>query len=411
MTAAAEKRRATVHYGWFIVAAGTLCIFAGLGLGRFALGMLLPSMGAALKLSYSQMGLIGTCNFTGYLLAVIASGSLAARLGSRRLVFFALLLVAFSMLLVAWAQSFVAVLFFYMLTGLGSGASNVPMMGLVSAWFTSRYRGRAAGFIVIGSGFAILVSGWLIPMLNRLHGSDGWRWNWMVLGGIVFIIAFICLAVLRDRPAELGLLPLGWEAAPVAAAGVTLSIGERPIDKKAIAHLAFIYFLFGYTYVIYATFIVTCLVQEKGFSEMTAGGLWSGIGLLSLFSGPVFGILSDRKGRTTALVTVFTVQTVAYLLIALPLPRPFLYLSIGCYGFVAWSIPSIMAALVGDYAGANRAVRVFGFITFIFGLGQIAGPYVAGILAELTGSFATSFLMAAFFAAAAVAASALLKKP
>ena len=34
----------TVHYGWYVVAAGTLCIFASLGFGRFALGMLLPAM-------------------------------------------------------------------------------------------------------------------------------------------------------------------------------------------------------------------------------------------------------------------------------------------------------------------------------------------------------------------------------
>ena len=37
----------TFHYGWYVVAAGTLCIFASLGFGRFALGMLLPAMGAA----------------------------------------------------------------------------------------------------------------------------------------------------------------------------------------------------------------------------------------------------------------------------------------------------------------------------------------------------------------------------
>ncbi|MCK5194760.1 MAG: MFS transporter, partial [Desulfobulbaceae bacterium] len=47
-----------IHYGWYVIAAGTLSIFAGLGLGRFALGMLLPSMGEALHLSYSEMGLI-----------------------------------------------------------------------------------------------------------------------------------------------------------------------------------------------------------------------------------------------------------------------------------------------------------------------------------------------------------------
>ena len=68
----------SVHYGWYVVAAGTLCVFAGLGFGRFALGMLLPAMGASLKLTYSQMGLISTSNFVGYLLAVLVCGYLSS---------------------------------------------------------------------------------------------------------------------------------------------------------------------------------------------------------------------------------------------------------------------------------------------------------------------------------------------
>jgi len=49
--------RLPFHYGWLITISGIFCIFACLGLGRFSLGMLLPSMGEALELSYSEMGL------------------------------------------------------------------------------------------------------------------------------------------------------------------------------------------------------------------------------------------------------------------------------------------------------------------------------------------------------------------
>jgi MFS family permease len=61
--------------------------------------------------------------------------------------------------------------------------------------------------------------------------------------------------------------------------------------------------------------------------------------------------------------------------------------------------------------GVDKALAAFGFITFIFGLGQITGPSVAGVLAERTGSFSSSFFMAAAFAGAAILLAGFLKKP
>ena len=405
MSEVVVKQNQGFHYGWLVVAAGCLCIFACLGLGRFAIGMLLPAMGKSLGLTYSQMGLISTFNFFGYLLAVLFSGRMQALLGARKLIFLALLLISISAGLIGFGQGLFSIALLYTLTGIGSGAANVPMMGLVASWFTSRLRGRAAGFVVIGSGFAILLSGYAIPLLNGLR-VDGWRLSWFSLGGTVFIIALICWMVLRDKPQDIGLEKVGEQQAPVPSSSPQVF---RPLDKKAILHCGAIYFLFGFTYVIYATFIVTVLVNEYGFSEKVAGTFWSWVGLLSLVSGPVFGTLSDRLGRKAGLMIVFSIQTLSYLLVGFQLSGAALVLSIGCFGIVAWSIPSIMIALVGDLVGAQNTVRAFGMITFVFGLGQISGPYLAGLMAEKTGNFSSSFLMAACMTIFAVFISSRLK--
>ena len=399
------------HYGWVVVGTGMLCILACLGFGRFALGMLLPSMAATLHLSYSEMGFISTANFLGYLLSVLVSGQLSVRVGTRRLIFAALLVVGASMSLVSTASGFLPVLLLYTITGMGSGATNVPLMGLVSAWFASRVRGRAAGFVSIGSGFAIMFAGRFIPLVNARVGPEGWRTSWQILGGIVILIAFASLFLLRDRPEEMGLAPVGsGDSATPGRHGPEQK--ETSLYRKGILyHLGGIYFLFGYTYVIYATFIVTTLVKERGFPEAVAGNFWMWVGLLSLFSGPVFGALSDRLSRKAGLMIVFSLQAASYLLIATRLPGIFLYLSIAFYGLVAWSIPSIMAAAMGDYVGVRNAAAGFGLVTFIFGLGQISGPAIAGILAERAGSFSGSFYMAAAFAGAAVVLSGFLRMP
>jgi len=397
------------HYGWVIVFSGMLCIMACLGIGRFALGMLLPSMASTLDLSYSQMGYISTGNFLGYLASVLLSGHYAGRIGPRRFIFFSLLTVGASMALVSQARTFSQVLMLYMLTGIGSGATNVPVMGLVSAWFRAKKRGRAAGFVVIGSGFAIMLSGKLIPYINSVTGSEGWRTSWLILSLIVTIIAITGAVLIRNRPEEIGLLPVGSDDS-----GVSQSVPKPQMNvyrEWMIYYLGIIYFLFGYSYVIYATFIVTTLVKERSYSEAVAGNFWAWVGFLSLFSGPVFGTLSDKLSRKAGLIIVFSFQMAAYLLVASGLPGAFLYLSIFFYGVVAWSIPSIMAAAVGDYVGARNAASAFGLVTFIFGFGQISGPSVAGMLAEKTGSFSSSFYMAAAAAAMAIMLSAFLKKP
>jgi MFS family permease len=404
-------QRLPFHYGWIITITGTLVIFSCLGLGRFALGMLLPAMGVSLSLDYAEMGFISTGNFIGYFLAVLFCAPIARKIGARATIALSLFLVGASMILVSRAEGFIAVLLLYILTGMGSGGANVPMMGLISHWFSRKARGKSAGFIVIGSGFAIVFSGAFVPAINQAFGVEGWRISWMTLGAISLAVAATAALLLRNKPDEFGLRAVGAEAID-ANAPAKLAIPFDPqAHRRILAHLGGIYFFFGYTYVIYATFIVTTLVKERGFPEATAGQFWSWVGLLSLFSGPVFGMISDKLGRKTGLISVFILHGASYLLVALPLPTPFLYLSIGLFGFAAWSIPGIMAAAVGDYMGPERAVSGFGAITLFFGAGQIVGPALAGMLAETQGSFASSYMMAAVMAALAIVLTAFLPKP
>lgn len=406
-------RRLPFHYGWAIVAAGAFGVFACLGLGRFALGMLLPSMGVSLELSRSEMGWISTANFVGYMAAVLLGGRMVRRWSARRIIVSGLLLISVSMVAVSRAGSFGQILVLYLLTGYGSGAVNVPVMGLIAHWFGRRMRGRAAGCVAIGSGLAIVVAGILVPAVNTAFGAEGWRVSWLILGLMVLAAAVTDLLVLRNNPAELGLEPVaGAPAAEPGTAAPACAAAPPPAARRRIlAHLGAVYAAFGFTYVIYATFIVTALVQERGFPESTAGAFWSWIGFLSMASGPAFGALSDRFGRRAGLMIVFACQSLSYLLVALPLPEAFLYVSIVTFGLTVWAIPSIMAAAAGDYLGPEQAAAAFGTITMAFALGQIVGPAVAGWMADSWGSFAGAFGMAAAVAGLGLAGAAFLPRP
>jgi MFS family permease len=141
-----------------------------------------------------------------------------------------------------------------------------------------------------------------------------------------------------------------------------------------------------------------------------AGTVWSAIGALSLLSGPVFGALSDLIGRRLGLAVVFAIQTASYALFATGLPGAALWASVACFGITAWSIPSIMAAVTADLAGPAGAAAAFGFVTFIFGLGQMAGPAAAGAIADARGSLAAAFGLAAALAGVAALLALLLPR-
>jgi len=294
------------------------------------------------------------------------------------------------------ADRFLTAALLYILTGVGSGLANIPAMALVSAWFRPSLRARAAGFMVIGSGFAMMLSGFLIPFLNGIYAGQGWRYSWWLLGGIVLAAALVCHMVIRDRPEEMELTPLGHgtDFSRPRDPGRYQGLWEQ-VSTDRIVRLAAIYFCFGASYVIYITFAVVAMIGEKGLSEASAGRLWALIGLLSLFSGPVPGWLADKTSRRTALCLVFAIQALAYLLAGLPLSSDLgARASVVCYGIVAWSVPGIMTALVADTAGPAHTARLFSLVTLVLATGQMLGPAAAGLLTDLTGSFSSGFYLA-----------------
>lgn len=397
-----------LHYGWIIAGTGMLVLFSCIGLARFAYTVLLPGMQAGFKLSYDRMGFIGTGNFTGYLVSVILAPYLLRRFPPRPVIAAGLLLIGLCMIGISVSQNFITVLLLYTIAGMGSGFANIPMMVLITYWFSMQQRGKAAGLVIGGNGAAIIFAGFLIPLLNRLFGADGWRSGWLVLGLITMAVSVCAALLLRNHPSDLGLEPVG---RPVPASPVPARSSSQGSHNRILLHLGFLYLVFGATFMIYGTFIVSTMINEYGFSGQKAGLYWSWVGFFSLFSGVGFGAVSDVFGRKHGLMLVFLVQTTAYLLAGLKLGGPALMVSIVLYGLAVFAIPAIMAAAVADYLGLSRAATAFATVTLFFAFGQTIGPAGAGLIAKANGTLTTAYLVAALLTAAAAVFAAVLPHP
>jgi MFS family permease len=402
------KPRPQVHYAWTIAAVGFLIIFACIGLARYAYTMLLPSMQAGLGLSYDRMGYIGTANFSGYLLAVVLAPRLIRRYRPRAVISGGLALITLALFGVSASHGFLIPLALYFMVGMGTGFANIPTMALISHWFRSDQRGKAAGLMIGGNGAAIVLAGVLVPQLNRSFGANGWRAGWLLLAICALLVTILATWLIRNHPAEMGLEPLGRATPPSPD---QLLPRERSGDGALLVRLGLLYLAFGATFMVYGTFIVTTMVREYGFSEARAGMYWSWAGLFSLFSGVVFGAISDRIGRRHGLALVFAVQTVAYLLAGIKPGNMGLMISIVLYGSAVFAIPAIMAAVVGDYLGLNRAASAFATITIFFAAGQTVGPALAGVIGKAFGTFSGAYLLAGVITACAMIFALFLPRP
>jgi len=412
MTAMNGSKRG-LHYGWVILAMSVLVVLGALGLARFGYTMILPDMQKGLGLTNTEMGALATGNFVGYLALAVIGGLVASRYGPRRVIGVSMLVIGVTMVLTGLAGDLLGALLWRTLTGMGSGGSNVPAMALLPAWFAARRRGLATGIAVAGSSVGLMITGPLVPLILDSFGEAGWRYSWFILGGLVVLLGLLAFALLRDRPAEKGLRPIAAEADEPGPQPSRMSPlnWSQVYRSGAVWHLALVYIAFGFSYIIYATFFAKYLQAEAAYSKEAAGNLWQMVGWISIFCGLIWGTVSDLIGRKYGLALVYLVQATSYALFALwPDPAGFTISAI-LFGLTAWSIPGIVAAACGDYVGDRLAPAALGFATLFFGLGQAAGPSVAGALADATGSFGPAFLVAAGVALLGGVGSLLLRSP
>jgi len=70
-----------------------------------------------------------------------------------------------------------------------------------------------------------------------------------------------------------------------------------------------------------------------------------------------------------------------------------------------------MQAIRADYFGRNAIGMILGLSAAIIAVGQVAGPMVAGMLADLTGNYRLGFTLLALVAGLGSLSFMLAKKP
>jgi MFS family permease len=375
-----------IHYGWVIVGFGVLVKTTGLGFGRFAYPMLLPNMIESLGFTYGEMGLLNGAIMLGYLLFSLIGGMLATRFGSKRIVIASLLCGALSMFFIGRLSGFPSLLVFSFAMGGGAAGCHISITTLPMVWFEERRLGRAVGIVTGGTGLGIIVTGLLLPYLLLSLGKEAWRQCWSLLALITFLVAVIGWILLRERPSQTAFLTPG----PDGDKGSFLS--KRKSHELTLRAIFIIYFIFGVSYNIYATYFVAYMVEEIRLTTKTAGDIWALFGWMCMVSGLILGFVSDRLGRRKGLLWNNGIISLSVFLPLLLHQTFFMGFSAFLFGETFLGTVTVVAASVGDQIGERRA-SVYGLVTLIHGIGQFLGTISGGYLKDLTGSFQLTLIV------------------
>lgn len=351
-----------------IALAGALAMAAAMGFGRFFYTPVLPGMMVGIPLSASDAGLIAAGNFAGYLAgALLASQGWAAG-RERNLALGGLLATALLLATMGITSDLFLFILIRFLAGLASAFAMIFTSSLVLPYGHGREDVQALHFGGVGAGIAL--SSLLAFVVNALAGdaAHGWRINWLAGAAIV---ALVFILIQRFLPRPLG----GQSAAPEPAIRWT----------KPLVLLTLSYGLFGFGYVVTATFLVA-IARMAAAGPVIEAGAWLITGSAAAVSLFVWQPFARRFGLIGSYLACLLLEAGGVLGSVL-LPPVLGTLSGGLLlGLTFMTVTSHGLQLARALA-PQSARRALALMTAAFGLGQIFGPLVAGWATQWSGSF------------------------
>jgi MFS family permease len=398
-------RRLPFYYGWLVVAV----VFVSMALGvnaRTAFSLLFPPI--LDEFGWPRGVTAGAFSF-GFLVAAPLTpllGRLMDARGPRVVMELGVAVVAAGLLLAPLATS---PWHLYATLGVLVGGGSVALgytgqAQFLPSWFVRR-RGLAMSIAFSGVGVGSII---LLPLLQSIIAHAGWRAASIALGLAVLVVAAPLNLLLRRRPEDIGFAPDGDTTAaqsggPARHANVvdpawaavdwTLARALRTARFWLIA-LAY----FGGLFAWYAVQVhQTKYLLEIGYSAADAAWALGAVSLVAIPGQIALGHLSDRAGREivwTIGCAGFAICYVALMcLVAWPNPL-LLGVMIASQGMLGYGLTSVLGAIPVEIFEGKHFGVIFGSLMLAALGGGAAGPWLNGLLYDLTGSYQGGFLIA-----------------
>jgi predicted MFS family arabinose efflux permease len=354
-----------------------LAMAAAFGVGRFVYTPILPQMIADGALTPSTAGAVAAANFLGYLVGALSSASPLVQRNARAFFMGGLLVGALSLAGMAFTPSLALFALMRFLGGAGSAFVIVCLSSMVLEPLVRAGRLRLSASPFAGVGLGIAGSSVLVSALA--FAGYSWRAAWIV-NAVVATLVVLALFVLLPAPA------------PHPPARVREN-GESGGFSWPLAAIILSYGLFGFGYVITATFLVA-IVRETASLASIEPFVWIIVGLAGSLSIVFWTSVAARTSDIAAYCIACLAEAAGVALSVLAPSATSIIVAGVLLGGTFMAITAIglgVARRLTDMAPQ----RAQAMMTSAFGAGQIVGPALAGHMRETTGSFLAPSLIAA----------------
>ncbi|GAA2869794.1 MFS transporter [Streptosporangium fragile] len=418
MTTALQTRKRGLHRAWIVAGVAFVAILGAAGF-RATPGVLITPLQEEFGWSRGTISLAVSVNLMLYGLTAPFAAALMDRFGMRRVVTYALLLVAagsgFTILMDAPWQ---LVLCWGVLVGLGTGSMALVFAAtLTERWFV-RHRGLVTGVLTAGGATGQLV---FLPVLAHLAAGHGWRWAAVTVAVAALAVVPLVWFLLRDHPAEVGTTALGADpAAPPAAPPVrTGGAASRALGVLRSAARTRPFWLLAGGFAIcgmstnglVGTHFIPA-AHDHGMSEPTAAGLLALVGIFDVAGTVASGWLSDKVDSRILLGVYYGLRGLSLLILPslfAATAEPSMLVFIVFYGldWVATVPPTV--ALCRQVYGPDGAV-VFGWVFASHQVGAAVAAVGAGLTRDHLGAYDLAWYAAAALCLAAAIMSVAIRK-
>jgi MFS family permease len=393
--------RLPFFYGWIIIAVTFVTMAIGVN-ARTSFSLFFPPI--IDEFGWERGVTAGAFSF-GFLVSAAVSpliGRLMDRFGPRAVMELGTALMAAGLLFAPLTtQPWHLYVTIGVLVGAGSICLGYSGQSLfLPNWFNRR-RGLAMGLGFAGVGLGSIT---LLPWVQHMIEQTGWRTACTAMGILVLVVLAPINLLLRKRPEDIGLRADG-DAAPSATSVKPPSnivdpewAGTDWTLARAMRTARFWWIAVGYFGGLYIWYAVqvhqTKYLLDIGFSPSVAVWALGAVSLLGIPGQIALGHLSDRVGREwvwAASCLGFAICFAALIALAHVQTLALVYLMELAQGTLGYGLTSIMGAVVIEIFQGKHYGSIFGTIMIAALAGGAAGPWLTGVLHDLSGNYTVAF--------------------